>query len=482
MIKPELKDITVRKAYATFLFPFAFQVKRQKELMKELQDDGFILFNIEDKELQDKFYGKGVEIVHEELDQYFLPYIEDKLFPSTKERRGFLRYSKEFKEELVWYRKKEKMIFHVNSMDITLCPFGIGIVTVRVELKDEIYSLSGVLDFISHFRVLEPKLKEEKDNRILAEEREMATTHELIMEHLFNPLKSFIIKNNKLTGYYGSLPFFEDERMLSSAFIIADDQEEITSEHLYRISRLDGKTLEGEPYISSNNIEYIEHYVKERTYYRWAPFTYQIFSENSQMTISIKDREELEQEIATFMSTHYYNLLLHYYYKIMLLRLSFEHSELTWVKDREYVKELTERISKFYSRYFFGEVSSRSEGKEISALLRKSFQLDSLFGEVSNTVNDLYRAQSNQTNARQNALLFMLTVYTVISGIYGMNLVIEDWKDLTDWSQVPGYSFFEWVALITAISGIGIAVILLFISGWSGARSKYRKWKRSRQI
>ena len=163
----------------------------------------------------------------------------------------------------------------------------------------------------------------------------------------------------------------------------------------------------------------------------------------------------------------------------MLHRLSFEHSEITWVKDKEYVKELMERISKFYSRYFFGEISSRSDGKEITKFLRKSFQLESLFNEVSNTLNDLYRAQANQIDARQNALLFMLTIYTVISGIYGMNLVIEDWKDLTDWSQVPGYSFFEWVALLTALSGIGIAIGILVVYGWNGMRDKYRKWKRS---
>lgn len=77
-------------------------------------------------------------------------------------------------------------------------------------------------------------------------------------------------------------------------------------------------------------------------------------------------------------------------------------------------------------------------------------------------------------------LLFMLTVYTTISGIYGMNLVIEDWKGFADWSKVPGYSFFEWISLITALSGIGLSLALLISTGGKGLANRYRKWKRER--
>ena len=475
-------ELGIKKAYATFMFPFAFHEKKRKSLMTTLTDNGFTFFKLGREELQDKYYGRGVKIIHEELDQYFLPYIEDKLFPTSTKNRGFLRYSKQYNDHFNWQLREDAMDFHLNSLDITLCPFGIGVVTLRVGLTDMNYTLSEVLNFISHFRVMEPKLREEKGVRIFTEGKEIKTTSELIMEHLCPSIKPFIVSSNKLAGYYGGLPFFEDERMLSSAFLIANEQEEITNEQLYRISRLDGKDIDGNPLISSNNKQYIDQYVQKHAYDRWAPLTYQIFSENTQMTVSVKPREMLDKEIAAFMSTDYYNLFLHYYYKVMLLRLSFEYSEITWVKDKEYVKELMERISKFYSRYFFGLISSRSEGKEITNFLRNSFQLEALFSEVSNTLNDLYRGQANQIDARQNALLFMLTIYTVVSGIYGMNLVIDDWKDFTNWAEISGYSFFEWVAFLTAISGIGIAIAILAMYGWNGVRDKYRKWKRSREM
>ena len=59
-----------------------------------------------------------------------------------------------------------------------------------------------------------------------------------------------------------------------------------------------------------------------------------------------------------------------------------------------------------------------------------------------------------------------------------MNLVIVDWKGKTDWSKVPGYSFFEWISLITALAGISLSVILLVTTGGKGLWKKIRKWKR----
>lgn len=78
------------------------------------------------------------------------------------------------------------------------------------------------------------------------------------------------------------------------------------------------------------------------------------------------------------MSVHYYNLMLHYYYKIILLKVSYEHSEVSWAKDKRYVEELIELISKFYSRYYFEEVSARTEGKELTQKLREVFRLQDL--------------------------------------------------------------------------------------------------------
>ncbi|TQR16301.1 hypothetical protein [Psychrobacillus soli] len=473
-----IQHLDITDAFMNYLFPFSFREKERSKLMERLRNQHFTFFKLDKYELQDLYYGEGIQINHEELDQFFLPFVEDKLFPHSVNERGFLRYSKKIKKSFTLKGKTNEFDFIINSVDIILCPFGIGLITVRTEMTKEQESLTNVLDFMSHFRVLEPKLEEEKGTNIHQQHKTFTTTSQLILDYLCPFLKPFIVQNRKMEGYYGSLPFFEDERMLSSAFLIAAGGQAITNDQLFRMGQLDGKDSEGKEFISSTNPAYIKRYLEKRVHDRWAPNTYTITSVHTQTTISIKSKEILKKDIAKFMSIHYYNLLLHFYYKIMLLRLSFEYSEMSWAKDKQYVEELIELISKFDSRYYFEEVSVRSEGKEFTNMLREVFYLKPLFGEVKRTVDDLYRAQEKQTGKRHNMLLFILTVYTVVSGIYGMNLVIEDWKEDFNWSNVFNYTFFEWITLVTALSGIALSTTLLVSTSGKGIWNKYRKWRR----
>ncbi|WP_144510789.1 hypothetical protein [Bacillus sp. FJAT-22090] len=479
MEREEIRHLDITDAFMNFLFPFSFYERKSEELMGQLKKQHFTFFDLEDLAFQELYYGKGINISHEELDQFFLPFIEDKLFPRSTIEKGFLRFSKEIKESFIFEVNGNRLDFLINSIDIILCPFGIGMIAIRTQMITKQESLTNVLDFMSHFRVQDPKLEEEKGAKIYHHNKTYFTTGELVLDYLCPALIPFIIRNKKLEGYYGSLPFFEDERMLSSAFLIAAEGQSITNDQLFRMGQLDGKDTEGKDFISSSNPAYINRYLEERVHDRWAPNTYTVTSEHTQTTISVKNRERLNKDISKFMSIHYYNLLLHFYYKIMLLKLSFEHSEVGWTKDKQYVEELIELISKFDSRYYFEEVSVRTEGKEFTNFLRKAFHLRPLFEEVKRTVDDLYRAQEKQSGKRHNMLLFMLTVYTVISGIYGMNLAIEDWKGDPDWSKVFKYSFFEWISLITALTGIALSAVLLASTGGKGIWNKYRKWKRS---
>ncbi|MEI4770653.1 hypothetical protein WAX74_13540 [Psychrobacillus sp. FJAT-51614] len=475
----KIQNLTITKAYMTYLFPFSFLEKERVKFIENIENHQFNFFKLDNNKLQDLYYGKGIKVSHKELDQYFLPYIEDKLFPFSTNERGFLRYSKEIRDSYVYEVNGNKLDFIINSIDIILCPYGIGLITIRTEMDKQQVSLTNVLDFMSHFRVLEAKIEEEKGGKIIHENGTYNSTSELILDYLCHNLKPFIIRNKKLEGYYGSLPYFEDERMFASAFFIADENQTITNDQLFRMGQLDGRDSTGQDFISANNLKYIERYIEKRLYDRWAPSTYIITSEHTQTTISMKRNHELENEISHFMGIHYYNLWLHYYYKIMLLKLSFEHSEVSWSKDKEYVEELIEQISKFDSRYYFKHVSVRMEGKELTNILKETFSINTLFEEVKNTVDDLNQAQEKQRDKRQNMLLFMLTVFTVISGIYGMNLIIEDWKGKTDWSKVSGYSFFEWISLLTALIGISLSILLLAWEGIKGIRNIYRKRKRN---
>lgn len=212
---------------------------------------------------------------------------------------------------------------------------------------------------------------------------------------------------------------------------------------------------------------------------RWAPSSYIVTSTQSQITISNRSFSQSIRDIKKFMGTYYYNLLIHYFYKMMLLKVSFEHSEINWSKDKLVVDDLIELITRFSSHYYFDEVAVRTEGKEISHMLQKIFRIQEHYHETKTTLDSLYRALEDRSDKRNNRLLFILTVFTVISGIYGMNLVIEEWNGKVNWSNVWQYSLFEWLALFTALSGITLSIVLICYSTITVIRNHLRRYKRN---
>ncbi|UUZ83384.1 hypothetical protein LJK88_05665 [Paenibacillus sp. P26] len=119
----------------------------------------------------------------------------------------------------------------------------------------------------------------------------------------------------------------------------------------------------------------------------------------------------------------------------MLLKLSNRYSHVQLDQNQEEIEELIRSITTFSAKYYFLEVVSQSQGKEIFIQLRNNLGSDELFSEVKKTLSDLYKYQENFTTKRSNYLLLILTIYTVISGIYGMNQVIEDLKAPIQWGR-----------------------------------------------
>lgn len=69
----------------------------------------------------------------------------------------------------------------------------------------------------------------------------------------------------------------------------------------------------------------------------------------------------------------------------------------------------------------------------------------------------------------------ILTVFTVVSGIYGMNHIIEDLKGRIEWSKMLEYSPFEYLALLLTFTGILVSILLTLKELWNGIRSRRRK-------
>ena len=115
-------------------------------------------------------------------------------------------------------------------------------------------------------------------------------------------------------------------------------------------------------------------------------------------------------------------------------------------------------------------------------MLRKQFRITAQYREIKETLNELYRVLEDQADERLNDLLFILTIFTVISGIYGMNLFIEDLKGNIDWSKMTDYSFFEWISLIVALCGIGLSFFLVGNLVYRTASQKMKKRRRKKQL
>ena len=474
-----LDKLNIIRSHMRFLLPFGFDQKRKRETIDSLESNGYNYFKIDEATInEDTIYGHGIEVVGKELEQYFYPYIEHKLFPSSQEEKGFHRYTVTIQKSHTMQIRDKSHDFFIRSIDIILGPFGIAFLALRIDMEDASLELSDALDFMQHFRAIEPNLKEDEGGMIVIPETgQTFSVHNYIFEYLCPFLNNSVLHERKLEGHFGSLPYFEDERMFVSSFLITESEAAISEEQLFRIGKLNGRKPDGTPFISATNPDYIRKSLSESLHDRWAPNLYSIATDHGFSVISNRPVNDLTNELSQFMGTHYYNLLLHYFYKIMLLRVSFEYSETEWKKDEYYVKSLIKLINIFSSWYYFIEISTRTEGKELSKLLRRTFHIDSLFNEVNTTLQELYKSQENSQASRVNTLLFILTIFTVISGIYGMNLVIQDWEAPSGWKVYSSYTIFEWISLVTAVIGIGLSAYLILSTFGRMLKQKLRKRK-----
>jgi hypothetical protein len=158
----------------------------------------------------------------------------------------------------------------------------------------------------------------------------------------------------------------------------------------------------------------------------------------------------------------------------VLLKLSYEYSQLTFHKNSEGIERLIRSITVFSGKYLFLEISSRTEGQEFSELFKKIFHINSLYQEVKETLGTLYQNQEKIAAKRHNYLLLILTIYTVLSGIYGMNLVISKLKGNIHWDSMKQFSIFEYIALIVALSGILISISLGVSSLWNLLKDRFK--------
>ncbi|MGM9951396.1 MAG: hypothetical protein ACI33P_14785 [Lysinibacillus sp.] len=475
-----MPELDIDTAYFTFILPFNFKQLKREGLIAELEKNGFALFDIENEQMQKQYYPDDIKISHKELGQFFYPFIEDKLFPKRTSEHGFFRFSKVIETEGQLQTPVTSTGFDIHSMDVWLCPANIGMIATRVKLQGDM-EISEAINFAHYFRVLEPQLDEEMGATIEVEGKRYDTFFSLVKEALLPFIEPYLVEYKEVLQYGGSVPFFEDERMYTTGMLVTK-RGEVDDTHLFRLGQMDGYSKSGHPFISAANEQYIRRYIEEHVLDRWAPYAYTVTSNQAHMHITGAPQAEKLKSIGKFFSTHYYMIIIYYFYKIILLKISFEHSEIEWKHDKAVVDELIEEITQFSAQYYFDEVAVRSEGRELSAMLRKQFRITQQYSEIKETLNELYRVLEDQADKRLNDLLFIMTIFTVISGIYGMNLVIEEWEGDIDWSKMKDYSIFEWICWVVALFGIGMSFFLVGNLAYRTISQKIKKRRRKKEL
>jgi hypothetical protein len=455
----ERPEPLLHTALLQFIFPFSIKAGQDKKLIERLQQDGFTRFFLDNKELENAYYGEGYCVSHEKMERSYLPFAAHVLFPREKDCDSFRRFSRVNNLQCRLEMPFQSVDFRVLSTDVFLCPFELGFLTVRVALEEENLPFSTALEFADRFRTLEDVSYQDKQTYIHCHDKTFKQAEDFVFKNLVAGLKPFLDPAEINGAYFETLPFFVDERMLVQAFYGFNREEEgdeISTLLRYRASQLDGLNMDGKPYTSASDSEYMTN---EQTF----------------CCLSRAEPDIAIQLINQMYGEYYYGLLLSIFHKIVLLKLANLHSRLRINHDYDEIENLIFLINKFSAKFYFLELISQSQGREIFFQLRKVYGNDALFDEVKMTLTDLFQYQDKFQSKRRDTLLMVLTVFTVVSGIYGMNQVIEDLKGNIDWGKMLDYSAFEYLALFVTFTGILVSLGLTLKELWSGIRSRRRK-------
>lgn len=473
-----LKDKEVNTAIHQFVFPFSIRKSAYKEMREDLRKRGFVPFDIRNIKLENAFYGSGYQISHRELEHLFLPFTNQFLFPAnSQDALSFQRFSKVIASDYEMLTPNCILPFHIHSVDIILCPYEIGMFTIRTELTRPC-TFSESLEFAKRFRALENL--EPKDE--LSYVKSSTAIYDEILsffnEELLPDLLHWMDDEDHEDTSFERLPFFINERMFSISLYGLNADETITNADLFRAVRLHGYNAQNEAYIGSSNQEFIAEFVKRRTYERWAPNTYYVADEHVLSCITNASHGRTVTLANEMYGRYYYVFLLNLFHKIVLLKLSNHYGKLQLDRNRDRVEDLIRGITLFSSRFYYREMVSESQLQDIFQLLRRMHGNDELLKDVKQTLSALYDYQSNATGKRSDYMLRILTIFTVISGIYGMNQVIDDLKYPIKWKHALHYSVFEYLALFVTFIGIGVSLVLTITTLWGIAKTSLRKRKQ----
>ncbi|MFC0189977.1 hypothetical protein ACFFJY_16910 [Fictibacillus aquaticus] len=465
----------VEQGLLQFIFPFAMKKESSHSLMSKLSNAGYTRFDLGNTELEDSFYGSH-SISHRDMEHYFLPFITKFIFPKSEQDPGFQRFSKSLNVSAELKTHDVSVPFTLLSVDVTVCPFQLGLLTIRTKIRDGC-TYSEALEFASRFRVLEDRTSRDKKCEILFGEKTYSQVDDFLFEAMVPEITPFFDYDVVSDSHFETLPYFVDERIYVQGMFVLEEGAEIESADLFRAGQLDGFGSDGQPKVGCSSRDYLERYVADQCYDRWAPGTFYVSDQHSFCCVTSEDRETTNELVRQMYGEYYYGLLINLFYKIVLLKFSNDYSRVKLEQEDEKIEDLIRAINHFTSKYYFIELAPQTQGREIFTQLRHVFGTRALYEDVKDNLASLFQFQDKFSSKRDSHLLTILTLYTVVGGIYGMNQVIEDLKGNIDWSKMSSYSLFQYIALFVTFTGLFVGGVMTVASLVKWYKEKQRQKK-----
>ncbi|MFD1910249.1 hypothetical protein ACFSQ7_49265 [Paenibacillus rhizoplanae] len=133
-----------------------------------------------------------------------------------------------------------------------------------------------------------------------------------------------------------------------------EELDEISVELRYRASQLDGLTIDGKPFTSASDPEYIEQYTREHCYSRWGA-GHLLYDERADLLLPEPGEARYchgagqpdVRRVLLWTAAEYF------FHKIVLLKLANLHSRLRINHDYDEIENLIFLINKFFRQILF---------------------------------------------------------------------------------------------------------------------------------
>jgi hypothetical protein len=200
------------------------------------------------------------------------------------------------------------------------------------------------------------------------------------------------------------------------------------------------------------------------------------------------------QHFLLFLVAHFHKAALHMFSDRLIAavsRLEVGNAE-TGRAFRRDIRNAVENFLRFEHRYWFHEISNQAQARELFQLTRKNLDLDELYGEIREELQDMGNFLEVEAMRRQNETVVRLTVVTtfgligtVTTGFLGMNVLA--WADQpADW-RILAFALVlvatSALTLYTVVKSSRLSEFLEALSdeqvGWLGkARALRRVWRK----